>query len=88
MTAQRRTPSGLSSRPEDTFQAGATIAADNGATEHQLMAIFGWESPKQAALYTRKANRRKLAGAGMQFIDLGDLDGVEEIDDPNSEDET
>lgn len=68
-------------------KAGATIAADNGATEHQLMAIFGWESPKQAALYTRKANRRKLAGAGMAFIDLGDLEGVEEVDDPSSEDE-
>ncbi|TCR69726.1 site-specific integrase [Bosea sp. BK604] len=68
-------------------KAGATIAADNGATEHQLMAIFGWESPKQAALYTRKANRRKLAGAGMAFIDLGDLDGIEDVDDPNSEDE-
>ena len=51
------------------------------------MAIFGSESPKQAALYTKKANRRKLAGAGMAFIDLGDLDGIEEVDDPNSEDE-
>lgn len=68
-------------------KAGATIAADNGATEHQLMAIFGWESPKQAALYTRKANRKKLAGSGMAFIDLGDLDGIEEVDDPDSEDE-
>lgn len=68
-------------------KAGATIAADNGATEHQLMAIFGWESPKQAALYTRKANRRKLAGAGMAFIDLGDLEGVEEVDDPSAEEE-
>ena len=46
-------------------KAGVTIAADNGAAEHQLMAIFGWESPKHAALYTRKANRRKLAGAGI-----------------------
>lgn len=68
-------------------KAGATIAADNGATEHQLMAIFGWESPKQAALYTKKANRRKLAGAGMAFIELGDLDGIEEVEDPHSEDE-
>jgi len=31
-------------------KAGATIAANTGATEHQLMAIYGWESPKQAAL--------------------------------------
>jgi len=49
-------------------KAGPTIAAEAGATEHQLMAIFGWESPKQAALYTRKANRRKLAAAAMSLI--------------------
>jgi hypothetical protein len=49
-------------------KAGATIAADNGATEHQLMAIYGWESPKQAAIYTRKANRKKLAGEAMHLI--------------------
>lgn len=50
-------------------KAGATIAAENGATEHQLMAIYGWESTKQAAVYTRKANRKKLAGAAMHLID-------------------
>lgn len=49
-------------------KAGATIAAENGATEHQLMAIFGWSSPKQAAVYTRKANRKRLAGDAMDLI--------------------
>jgi integrase len=49
-------------------KAGATIAADNGATEHQLMAIYGWESPKQAAHYTKKANRKRLAGDAMHLI--------------------
>jgi len=49
-------------------KAGATIAADQGATEHQLMAIYGWESPKQAALYTRKADRKRLTGAAMHLI--------------------
>ena len=29
-------------------KAGATIAANNGATAHQLMAIFGWETLKMA----------------------------------------
>jgi len=32
------------------------------------MAIYGWDSPKQAALYTRKANRKKLAGAAMRLL--------------------
>jgi integrase len=39
----------------------ATRCADNGATVHQLMAIFGWKSPAMAQLYTQEANRRKLA---------------------------
>lgn len=34
---------------------GATQAAEAGATEHQLMGMFGWDDPKQAATYTRKA---------------------------------
>jgi integrase len=43
---------------------GATRCAERGATEYELMALFGWSSSKLAALYTRKANRRKLeAGA-------------------------
>lgn len=49
-------------------KAGATIAAERGATEHQLMAIYGWESPKQAALYTRKANRKRLVGDAMHLV--------------------
>lgn len=61
-------------------KAGATIAAENGASEHMLMSIYGWESPKQAALYTKKARRKKLAQAGMQYLDLGDLDGVDDLD--------
>lgn len=49
-------------------KAGATRAAENGATEKQLMAIFGWTTMEQAAYYTEKANRKKLAGKGMQFL--------------------
>lgn len=43
----------------------ATRAADNGATEAQLMAIFGWTDPKMAAHYTRAANRKRLAAEAM-----------------------
>ena len=49
-------------------KTGATIAAENGATEHELMAIFGWDSPKQAALYTRRANRKKLAAQAIHKL--------------------
>jgi integrase len=39
----------------------ATIWAERGATEHELMAMFGWMTPQMAALYTRKARRKMLA---------------------------
>lgn len=51
-------------------KAGATLAAENGATEKQLMAIFGWSEAKMAAHYTQKAQRRKLAGAAMGLINM------------------
>lgn len=43
-------------------KAGATMAAENGATDNELMAIFGWTTKQQTTLYTKHANRRKLAG--------------------------
>ena len=55
-------------------KAGATRAAENGATEHQLMAMFGWDSPKQAALYTRKANRKRLAAEAMHKLMPGQIE--------------
>jgi integrase len=42
-------------------KAAATRCAENGATVPQLMAMFGWSTEKMAVLYTKKANRRKLA---------------------------
>lgn len=56
----------LGARPSN-----ASIAAKNGATESQLMAVFGWTSAKQASHYTKKANRTKLAGKAMALIKAG-----------------
>lgn len=42
-------------------KAGATRAAERGASERQLMAIFGWSTGKMAQLYTRAADRSRLA---------------------------
>ena len=42
-----------------------------GATGHQLMSIFGWETIKEAERYTRSANRHKLAGEAMHLIAEG-----------------
>lgn len=46
----------------------ASTAADNGATTHQLMAMFGWESVRQAEAYTRRANKKKLAKGAMHLL--------------------
>ena len=43
-------------------KAGARRAAEDGATEAQLNALFGWaDGSRESALYTRTANRAKLA---------------------------
>jgi site-specific recombinase XerD len=49
-------------------KADATIAAENGATGHQLMGMMGWTTLKQAEIYTRKAERKTLATAGAQHL--------------------
>jgi hypothetical protein len=35
------------------------------------MAMFGWSTPNQAAVYTRKANQRKLAREGVALLAKG-----------------
>jgi integrase len=50
-------------------KAAATRAADNGATAHELMAIFGWVDIKEAEIYTRAANRKKLAAQAMAKLE-------------------
>ena len=50
-------------------KAGATVLAEKGASAHQLMAIFGWRSLADAELYTRAADRKRLAREGMQLME-------------------
>lgn len=47
---------------------GATLAAELGASEYQLMAIYGWTTRGQAAHYTKTVNRRRLSDQGMSLI--------------------
>lgn len=49
-------------------KAGAALAAENGATELQLMAIFGWKTIQEAQRYTQAARRKKLAGDAMTLL--------------------
>jgi integrase len=52
-------------------KTGATIAAERGATPHQLMAIFGWKTLEQAELYTKKVRQQMVAGRAMNLISFG-----------------
>lgn len=49
-------------------KAGATRAAERGASERQLMAIFGWTTGKMAQHYTRSADRARLAHDAAQLL--------------------
>jgi integrase len=46
-------------------KAGATRAANNGATVAQLESIYGWSGGGMASLYTRAADRVRLAREAM-----------------------
>jgi integrase len=46
-------------------KAAATRLADHGATAHELMAVFGWSTLREAERYTRAANRKALASGVM-----------------------
>jgi integrase len=52
---------GVPGRAHGLRKAGATRAANNGATEAELEAIFGWRGGRMASLYTRQADRVRLA---------------------------
>jgi integrase len=60
----------------------ATRAADNGATEAELEAIFGWHGGYMASLYTRKANRKRLAVNAMGKLGNDERTSIPAPDDP------
>lgn len=49
-------------------KAGATIAADGGASPFELMAMYGWSKIAMAEVYTKEANKRRLASSAGERI--------------------
>lgn len=47
---------------------GSIRAAENGATVHQLMAIFDWKTIAQAQVYIDKANKTRMAREAMHML--------------------
>jgi integrase len=52
---------GVAKSAHGVRKIGATRAAENGATVAELEAIFGWQGGGMASLYTRAADRARLA---------------------------
>jgi integrase len=68
---------GVPGRAHGLRKAGATIAANNGATSLQLMAIFGWDTLKEAERYTRGADQLRLAEAAMHLLEMPEQNSTE-----------
>lgn len=49
-------------------KAGASIAAENGATDEELMAIYGWVTKAQTTTYTKNANRKRIAKKAVEKL--------------------
>lgn len=59
--SEAATAAGVKKSAHGVRKIAATIAAENGATESELDALFGWTGGRMAAHYTKNANRAKLA---------------------------
>ena len=64
---------GIKKSAHGVRKIAATIAAENGATEKELDALFGWtDGGRTSGIYTRDANRAKLAAqAGHKMDETG-----------------
>lgn len=69
---KRAREAGIEKPQHGIRKALGDLLATMGATEHQIMAVLGHSTSKQAEIYTRRANRRRLAGEGMNRT-LGEL---------------
>ena len=52
---------GITKSAHGLRKLSATLWAERGATEMELMSMFGWATPQMAALYTRTASRKQMS---------------------------
>ncbi|WP_249133647.1 tyrosine-type recombinase/integrase [Bradyrhizobium sp. AUGA SZCCT0182] len=71
--SQATRQAGIKKSAHGVRKIAATIAAENGATEKELDAIFGWvDGGRTSGIYTRDANRVRLAAqAGHKLDETG-----------------
>lgn len=75
--AEQCIAAGVPGRAHGLRKAGATLAAENGASDKELAALYGWANPRMAAKYTEKASKAILAKAAAQKMIAGhDVNGL------------
>lgn len=76
---------GVSKRLHGLRKLCATVIADEGASELELQALFGWITNNQSAVYVQEANKKRLAMRAA--IRLMEAEGFGDDDDDDKEDE-
>jgi integrase len=59
---------GIEKNTHGLRKLAATMAANGGATAHELMSQFGWVNSKQAEVYTRGADRARLGVKASRIV--------------------
>lgn len=59
---------GIEKNTHGVRKLAATLAANGGATAHELMSQFGWANSKQAEVYTRGADRARLGVKSSRIV--------------------
>ncbi len=68
--SQAARQAGIKKSAHGVRKIAATIAAENGATEKELDALFGWvDGGRTSGIYTRDANRARLAAQSAHKLD-------------------
>lgn len=60
---------GVPGRLHGLRKAGATLAAEGGATAHQLMKMYGWKRLTEAEIYTMASDAKLLAAVAAGHIE-------------------
>ena len=84
---------GISGRAHGIRKSVAQKLAEKGGSNSELKALFGWSSDAMASLYTKKADRRRMALSGAEKLNENSLsphfeNGVEENENNDGETDT
>ncbi|RYE68011.1 MAG: hypothetical protein EOP17_07270 [Rhizobiaceae bacterium] len=62
------TKAGVEKSAHGVRKLSATLAANAGASSHELMAQYGWATSRQAETYTKQADRKRLGVRASKLV--------------------